>query len=689
MSRRHQPSIWRVIVWLCLWAAAASTSADPVYPGQAWESAAPADAGLDEAKLHRARDYALTGGGSGMVVRGGRVVLTWGDLSQRYDLKSTSKSVGVTALGVALADGKVKLTDRAVDLHPTFATPPEENARTGWPGEITLLHLATQTAGFEKPGGYGKILFKPGSQWLYSDAGPNWLAECLTLAYRRDVRDLLFERVFTPIGIRPDGLTWRNNQYRPHQIDGIPRREFGSGIHANVDAMARLGYLYLREGKWKDQQLLPESFVEQARATVPGVVGLPEYKGDPHDNASDHYGLLWWNNADGTLKNVPRDAYWSWGLYDNLIVVIPSLDVVVARAGKSWKRDEGGGHYDVLAPFLDPIVSAVTDKAPATAKSQALRRIRSIEWAPPETIRRAAPGSDNWPMTWADDGSLFTAYGDGWGFDPRVPKKLSLGFARITGGPDDFAAENVRSDTGEQFGDGPRGKKASGLLMVDGVLYMWVRNAGNAQLAWSKDRGRSWTWADWKFDTSFGCPTFLNFGQNYDGARDGYVYVFSPDRDDAYTPADRAVLARVPKGRIGERGAYEFFEGVGADDEPRWTADVTRRGVVLERKGGCSRFGITYNAPLKSYLWVTTLKQVSPGTKPDDASGWAGLAVYQAPEPWGPWTGVYEAERWDVHPGDSASFPTKWISEDGRTAHLVFAGDDSFAVRRATLALAE
>ena len=56
---------------------------------------------------------------------------------------------------------------------------------------------------------------------------------------------------------------------------------------------------------------------------------------------------------------MPRDAYWSWGLYDSLIVVIPSLDLVVARAGpaRSWSWTEGD-HYAVLAPFLGPIAAA-------------------------------------------------------------------------------------------------------------------------------------------------------------------------------------------------------------------------------------------------------------------------------------------------------------------------------------------
>ena len=298
----------------------------------------PAEVGMEASRLEQAKDYALTGGGSGFVTRHGYLVMSWGDVSQRYDLKSSTKSIGVTALGLAIGDGKLKLTDKAADRHPQFGTPPESNAKTGWLGDITLKHLATQTAGFDKPGGYEKLLFPPGTKWAYSDGGPNWLAECVTLAYRRDVEELMFERVFTPLGITHKDLTWRNNQYRPHKIEGIARREFGSGVHANVNAMARIGYLYLRNGKWKGQQILPRDFVKQAGTTVKEVVGLPEVKPEQYGNASDHYGLLWWNNADGTIAGVPRDAYWSWGLYDSLIVVIPSLDVVAARAGKSWKR---------------------------------------------------------------------------------------------------------------------------------------------------------------------------------------------------------------------------------------------------------------------------------------------------------------------------------------------------------------
>src|SRR3954468_4960959 len=104
--------------------------------------------------------------------------------------------------------------------------------------------------------------------------------------------------------------------------------------------------------------------------------------------------------------------------------------------------------------------------------------------------------------------------------------------------------------------------------MDNSFLYLWTRNAGNAQLARSADHGQTWTWSDWKLTTSFGCPTFLNFGPNYAGARDEYVYVYSHDADSAYEAADRFVLARVPQDRLRQRDAYEFFKERSPDGRP-------------------------------------------------------------------------------------------------------------------------
>ena len=651
------------------------------WPGEKWEAVRPEAVGMDSRVLAEARDYALQGDGSGMVTRYGRVVLRWGDQERRYDLKSSTKAIGITAVALALKDGKFKsLNERARKYQPGLGVPPESNSKTGWIEKITLFHLATQTAGFDKPGGYTKLLFEPGTKWSYSDGGPNWLAECVTLVYKRDLQELMFERVFGPIGIGRGDLSWRNNSYREHKISGVTRREFGSGIHANVNAMARIGYLYLRGGRWKDQQLIPREFVEMARRVPKEIEGLPVVKREDYFNATDHYGLLWWNNADGTMKDVPRDAYWSWGLYDSLIVVIPSLEIVASRAGKSLNKQRNAA-YGAIEPFIGPIAMSAKD-----AKRQESGRgapypasdIR-IEWGAAEEIVRKAKGSDNWAITWADDGNMYTAYGDGWGFDPKVEKKLSLGICRVEGGPRDFRGVNVRSTTGETVGGGSAGAKASGMLCVDGVLYMLVRNTGNSQIAWSQDHGITWEWSYWRLTESFGAPTFLNFGKAYAGARDGYVYIYSHDCHSAYEPADRMVMARVPKNRIRQAGAYEFFvkreQGGGAV----WSKDISKRGAVFENPGKCYRSGISYNAGLKRYLWCQTVYGK------EDMRFEGGLGIFEATEPWGPWRTVFYTEKWDVGPGETSSIPPKWMSNDGRTCYLLFSGEDCFSVRKARL----
>jgi hypothetical protein len=97
-------------------------------------------------------------------------------------------------------------------------------------------------------------------------------------------------------------------------------------------------------------------------------------------------------------------------------------------------------------------------------------------------------GSDNWPITWADDGHMYVTYGDGYGFEPYLEEKLGLGFARISGDPEAFSAENVRSPSGENRGGGRSGKKGSGLLMVEGVLYLWLFHADERGGSTSRNR---------------------------------------------------------------------------------------------------------------------------------------------------------------------------------------------------------
>lgn len=96
--------------------------------------------------------------------------------------------------------------------------------------------------------------------------------------------------------------------------------------------------------------------------------------------------------------------------------------------------------------------------------------------------------------------------------------------------------------------------------------------------------------------------------------------------------------------------------------------------------GKCYRSAVTYEIGLKRYLWCVTRPA-------KDRKDTYGLAIYDAPEPWSPWTKEYVADPWDTDASESCGFPSKWISADGRTLQLVFAGGEAFCVRHAELIL--
>ena len=95
------------------------------------------------------------------------------------------------------------------------------------------------------------------------------------------------------------------------------------------------------------------------RQTRPILSGKPVHPGGTSTpNAPRHYGLLWWNNNDGSIGGVPQDAFWAWGLGEAIILVIPSLRLVVARAGSGWQSG-WRANYSVVAEFFRRVVAAV------------------------------------------------------------------------------------------------------------------------------------------------------------------------------------------------------------------------------------------------------------------------------------------------------------------------------------------
>jgi CubicO group peptidase (beta-lactamase class C family) len=350
-----------------------------------WAKVEPADVGMTLQGLEDAAAFAQnvpagarSDPGNGMIVRNGQLVHFWGNIDERKEVKSVTKSMGGIVLGIAIDEAKVALSGKAVDYIPTFGTPPAENASKGT-NTITLAQLATHTAGFEKDGGFAAIIAQgPGTTWKYSDAGLNWLADVLTTVYQEDLKAFSDRRVWQVLGLNKVGTTgddvfWRTSIKRPPTRDGgtLQYRELASGLDANVNAMARVGLLFLRKGVWNGTRVVSEDFITRVQTPLPENNGLNQDDPTGYPGARTDYGVLWWTNKSGLMQNVPTDTYWAWGLGEALIVVIPSLDLVIARNGgqsdppaapngRVWNDDFWDGNVAVLENFLDPIVAATT-----------------------------------------------------------------------------------------------------------------------------------------------------------------------------------------------------------------------------------------------------------------------------------------------------------------------------------------
>ncbi len=321
--------------------------------------------------------------------------------------------------------------------------------------------------------------------------------------------------------------------------------------------------------------------------------------------------------------------------------------------------------------------------------------ISELKWSPAIVKMEGYANGDNWPIAWMHDDSQLTAFCDGKGFSNADPY-LSLGFAWLYGNPPDFYAKNIRSNADTPTGWGSKGIKASDMIVVEGVLYMFVRNYKpsdsddftNSRLACSSDSGVTWTWADWQFSDTFGCPAFVQFGMNYEEARDEYVYVASQANDSAYGYSPDIVMARVRKDSVMKRSHYTFYGGVTENGRPVWIGDIAKQKPIFTDPRGTQRIAITYNAGLSRYI-LTTSHLI--GQK---ATHTAALGVFEAPEPWGPWSTVYYEDHWSVKDGEDCRtyhhrFPPKWVSADGKTMWLLYSGLDcdlySFCVKKSVL----
>jgi len=358
----------------------------------------------------------------------------------------------------------------------------------------------------------------------------------------------------------------------------------------------------------------------------------------------------------------------------------------------------------ILAAFL---MVENTLAAPQQAPYLPSTVINQVTWDSANRIQ-AATGSDLWPTTWGQDGNIYTAWGDGGGFGgSNSLGRVSMGIARLEGMPPTFTGINVNGGINPLYASSfPSKGKTAGILSVNGVLYSWVNmqngNPPDKKLAWSSDLGKTWQLSTWKFpdqiDPQFSPETFVNFGQDYAGAMDNYIYSYGGKWIPAQGASNDAYLIRVDKQKIMTRSAYQFFSGFDSNKNPVWSNSIQDRKPVYSDPNGIGNSGmvsVIYNAPLKRYfLTVAHRAPAGTGNSYPDFGTLSNLGIFDSAKPWGPWTTVAYYDNWlgfgDNDEALAFSFPGKWISADGKTMWLIFSGypsADNFNLIKATLTL--
>jgi CubicO group peptidase (beta-lactamase class C family) len=305
-----------------------------------------------------------------IIVHGGRIVAErYGtDFNEQSKLVSWSMAKSVTAalVGIAVRDGKMKLDDPLNEPMWDDGDPRRD---------ITVRQALHMTDGLRwREDGYddpiqndaAKMLFgagreniveyvadkprefPPGQKWRYSSGTTNLIAAAVGRAQgprslrdpngQEGLRNFMYDRLFRPIGMTNTAA----------EFDLAGNFYASSLIQATAQDYARFGLLHLRDGVWEGKRILPEGYVDFLRTPTTA-------------EGADSYGAHWWlslPNKAGTLKDGPYDSFEATGFQGQLIMVIPSKDLVIVRLG--LMGDEKG--WDSLGAWVQPIVNAFPDR---------------------------------------------------------------------------------------------------------------------------------------------------------------------------------------------------------------------------------------------------------------------------------------------------------------------------------------
>jgi CubicO group peptidase (beta-lactamase class C family) len=302
--------------------------------------------GTDRARLEKAIDVAFgqcTKGGDPftraiVVVHGGRIVAErYGKdfrPGQRIYAASMSKSVASTLLGLRIADGGMTLDGVALPAAPARPDPitnrnlvtmtaglkwAEEDARIEESDAVRMLLDEPDMAAFAaaKP-----AVSKPGSVFYYSSGSTNVLMASLRKSFHGDEQAYLNyprKALFDPIGMRSAIF----------QTDADGNFVGSTFVWASARDWARLGLLYLHNGRWEGRQVLPRSWVDFVRTPAPATANL---SGDERLS----YGAGFWLTG-ASSPTTPAPVYAMVGIWGQTVLIEPARDLVVVRLGYTQK----------------------------------------------------------------------------------------------------------------------------------------------------------------------------------------------------------------------------------------------------------------------------------------------------------------------------------------------------------------
>lgn len=278
-----------------------------------------------------------------VVVHGGRIIAEryadgWSERN-RFPGWSMAKSVTSALAGILAGEGRLDLD--ADSLRPEWLGRGDDRAR------ITLRNLMHMSSGLEfdesysPRGGATRMLFnsadvtvpaaasplrhEPASRFHYSSATTNLISWHLRERFADDAAYLAFpaRRLFEPLGMHSAVL----------EVDAAGTFVGSSFMYATARDWARFGLLFLNDGVWNGERILPDGWVAFSVSPAPAA-------------RAGRYGAQWWLNAGETADttrrtwpDLPRDIFWAAGFQGQYVAIVPSHDLVVVRLGVTETED--------------------------------------------------------------------------------------------------------------------------------------------------------------------------------------------------------------------------------------------------------------------------------------------------------------------------------------------------------------